>query len=860
MFDYLINHALKNAWCSPRQDLQVILKPARISSARGTHTTANHLWDTLPLPTSKDQYHLYQIGQLHPSLLGLFPQRRVWHTLAHVMGLENLIADLYTGGGLRLPRFESWVLVTEERDVVLAVREQPRIADLKTEPVYLRLYSNSYFSSDRADSAIDKIVARGIRVKDAQQALDFQRDYLNSKALRGLTTLFVNGVYVHDFRPNSVMVDDVIEYVYDSTVKSVIDLDIEDLQTFDSTLDGKRKYLLHYTDAQVGGETIDYRDDIDIYLIQKDTASAVTKWKGVYYHKNQNDALRMVTHRDYTIPVPYVNGYLSSIPSWVDVQDLTVRVVIRHAGWHRPLINEHHRIKELYKLSEEDRMQALLGIDSSVPVWHADALESSYYPKVMDAYGSDIDASMVQYAYGYNAMAKLVGESPLKVEVVSGRRQVTLPPGLQVNSTMFEYGPSGKLLGFYYHTAGAEYTPINPATTLVEGIVGKGAYKMSVVFGEDEVLVDPAHDTRFYTAPIENGHVLHDQWTDVTGDDSKYMIVGGKAIWLTDPTITATAVKSDKEFLAYDLTLSPNNGLLKFSIDGDAIYPDTTAHGVMHIPVGTLDLWLNGRALIEGLDYFVEWPQVVVTNKAYLVTGPTQKITVRGTGFCRPDMSREPAKEAGFVEYGLLSRNNRFNVRDDKVIRIVAGGAVYHRSALLFSEEDHGVRMENVPNGTPYVINDTVVPLHGLVGETTFTMRDTALEVDDMIEDYLTARIPESPRTLPDMIEGRYPIYSPFSSVLIYDMLNGVLSMENFTGQYSDMDVMDFLQDYLYLLEYDPTQKSVDLDHVEIHPHNLNTEMVLNIYQYNFLNRAIKIYLDDKVDITNFVSIKPGYI
>lgn len=861
MFDYLLNHAYKNAWCSPRQDLQAILQPARISPPLGIKGTTPHMWGSLDLPTAKDQFHLYQIGQIHPSLLGLFPQPKVWMKLSEMMGAENLMADVYVADGRQLPRIETWLLLTESRDVLLAVKDQPRIASLKTEPLYMRLYSNSYFASDRADAVVNKIECQGMRVGDPNQSLLFQRDYHTSRARQGYTTLFVNGVYVHDFIPSLLKAGDIVEYVYDSTVKAIVDLKIADLDTFDSILDSKRKYLIHYAAAQVNGPMIDYRDDIDLYLLNLGQQNGSPVWDGAYYHKNQNDAFRMVTHRDYAIAVPYVNGYLLSRPTWTDVQQLTIRMVIRHSGWQRPLINEHHRIKELYKLQEDDRVQAMLGIDSSVIVWQAAELENSYYAKLMDAMHDGVTPSIVQAGYGYNAISKLVADSPLPVQVVNGRRQVSLPYALQANSTIYEYDTDGKLLEFHYHTLGAEYTPFNPLTQLIEGIMGRGSYTLSTVFGQANVELDPEANYRYYIAPISSGEVQHDQWADVTGDATKYMVIGTTATWLVDTNLYAVAVKSDRDFLAYDLTLAPNNGLLKFSIDAEATYPNGAAQGVMYIPFGNLDLWLNGRALIEGLDYHIAWPQVIIVNKAYLVPGDTQKLHVRATGFCKSDMTMPEPKEVGFIRYQQLSRNTRFDVRDDKVLRIVADGRTFHRSVLSFVEDNSGVLITAAANGKPYVIEEPVIPLRGLVdGETPYTLRDKSVVVDQAISDYLSLRLPEPVQTSPDYIADKYAIYSPFASTVAHDLLNGIISMTDFKGQYSDMDVRDALASYTYLLDYDPTQKTVDSDHVAIHPTNLITEMVLDIYQYNFLARAIKTFLDDKVDITQFVAIKPNWI
>jgi hypothetical protein len=86
-------------------------------------------------------------------------------------------------------------------------------------------------------------------------------------------------------------------------------------------------------------------------------------------------------------------------------------------------------------------------------------------------------------------------------------------------------------------------------------------------------------------------------------------------------------------------------------------------------------------------------------------------------------------------------------------------------------------------------------------------------------------------------------------------MVNGILPMTDFMGQYSDRDVKTALAAYTYLLAYDPTQKNVDLDHISIHPHDKTTVIQLTIYQYNFLSRAVNIFLNGQVDLSKFLSI-----
>lgn len=857
MTDFLVSHALQNVWCTPDQDKQVIFKPAKLTRPRGDIATTNVLWDTIPLPTPKERYHVYQIGQLHAPLIGLMPDKMVWQTVSENMRRKCLYSDIYTESGLQLPRFQCWFLVNEDGNVLLAVQDQPRLVELDNTPIFVRLYSNAYFQSERSKGKENVVFTEGRVMDDVNSMLLMQRRYRDRKAAGGMALAFVDGIYVEDFVPMTLPKGALVEYVHDTTVKNVVDFKISDLDNYVSILDNKRKYLLNYKN-QIDS-TIDYRDDLEIYLLNLQG----TKWKGSLYHRNQEDAVRMVTHKDYGIPVSYVTSKREAMGLWKNTDQLTVRMFIRNSGYQRPLVDEHHRIKELYRLPALDLRKALLGIDSVVPFWHAPQLELSMYPKIMRSKGSEITVPMVQDAYGYNATAKLIGDSPLKVKQDSVRRYVDLPVELRNRSTIYEYNSSGRLLGFYSHSDNINYVPRNAACVLVEGIVGVGGTVAALTQGQKESPIDGTYNYRFYTAPVWRGEIRHAEWKDVTGDLSKYTISNGKVTWATGAD-TFTAVGCDDRFLAYQFTMAPIDGLLKFSIIAEQTQVGQTFTGPLYIAPGQLDLWLNGAPLIENLDYFVKWPQVIITNKEYIdQANSRQSITVRATGFCKSDMTREEPAEFGFVEHGLLSRNRRYNVRDDKVVRIIVEGTLRHRDELIFSENDQGIQMQNIRNGAPYLITEPVIPLRGLTTEDTYSMRAKSKANDAYVEDYLTMKLPEPAKPPTSPIPRLYQVYSPFSSKVMYDMLNGLLDISKFSGAgyyYSDKEVRDALADYVYLLDYDPVRQGVNSDYVSIHPHNLYVETVLNIYQYSFLQRAIKIFLDDKVDINRFVRLKEGYV
>ena len=850
MFDYLIGHAIKNVWCTPRQDMQVIFAPARLTKSGGAITSTIHLWSKLELPTKGVYYHLFQIGQLTPYLIGLLPHTRHWKAFSEAMHDTNLIANVYLTNGRQFMRSKCFYMWTAERNLIIAIEEQPRVGDITQEQPYLRLYSNAYFDSVRSDDFAHEITCVSQVMETVQDGFDFRSTYADYRSRRGYTWLYVDGVYVDNFTPTVEMTGAQLEFVYDSTVKAVYDFPIPDTPTFDSLVDLKRKYLLHYNGDQVAAfPTIDYQDDIDVYLIrQYQRGPTADAFEGVYYHKNSKDAMRMLTHRDYSVVVPYVFNYQQQFDGWDNVSDLTIRLFIRESGYERPLVHENGHINELYRLPPGDVTDAMWGTDAEVDVWQAPNLEASLYPAIMRAGSNGILPLMVQRAYGYNAISMLMADTPQMVETIYGRPQVSLPPGLQLNSTIYEYDADGFLIDFYYHRNGAEYTPHNDECVMIEGICGRGWETLPALFDQTQPTLEAGVDYRFYHAEKVDGVINHSTWQDVTGDNTQYIVVNNTATWVVSTDDYATVIKSNKDFLAYRLQLSPQNGLLRLSISADSY--------LANIPPGQLNLWLNGKALIENLDYRVNWPEVVIVNKEFLVPGNTQTVTVRATGFCQPDLTREPAADVGFVTYGQLSRNGYYNLRNDRVVRLVVKGATYHRSSLSFVEDTGSVLMPEEMNGFPYCVENVVVPLQGLLdGYDTYSYRQLSLDIDQQVADYLNARLPEPVEPNPNLSIERYMIYSPFCSTIIHDLVNGIISMDQFQDHLSDRDVIERLQEYQWLLAYDPTQYPLNAQYVSVHPHNLMTEIHLDIYQWRFISRAVKYFLDNKVDLSRFVVV-----
>jgi hypothetical protein len=191
---------------------------------------------------------------------------------------------------------------------------------------------------------------------------------------------------------------------------------------------------------------------------------------------------------------------------------------------------------------------------------------------------------------------------------------------------------------------------------------------------------------------------------------------------------------------------------------------------------------------------------------------------------------------------------------------VVIGGQLYSRSELKWAE-DNGLLPVGIQNGAPYQVTNPIIPMKGLTDIDTYEWRDKSWAVDNEIEDYMSLYLPQKPPATPNPIPAWYRVYSPLCTKLIYDMLDGVINMNEFKEEYSLEWLRERMRGYDWLLKYDPSLKEeVDLQHVIIHPHPEDGAIGLNIYQYRLLDRVIQVMLDGRVSITrDLVVVEEGF-
>lgn len=889
--NFLTRHAVYNVWANPHQDDQSIQELQKITVDGGSLNILNILNLKIDLPTKGEYYHVYQLGQLNPEFLGMLEKPREWVRLDEMCKQAGMIINIYTTYGLEIPKIITYARWTSRRNLIFAIRKCDKIPyEFDSDHLYFRFYSGNYFNVTKTYADQSAIDVLGYEIHSSTQKgelLDFYNKYNTDQ---GGLHVWHNGILVKNITARQMEEGDIVEMLWDSTIYKIIIAKLDDLNTFTSILDNMRKYLFTYDGAI--NNTIDYFDDIDFYVVRHKNNNNDTTHRGVYYHRNNSNAVRQLTHRDYSLVVNYISKYISDNNQnnkyldrkiFKDMHDVYIEAYIRRGRRDRNLVYNSSMIHELYKLPFDYRVGAILGVNSNVSVWRADQLEQSPF---MNLVGSDkviFDTDKVIEGYGYHSVSQLLGMSPVPYSQFNTSSQpyhFKLPYSLAPSMNGWEYDELGRLLGFYNNFASAEYYIRNPNTKLVECFYGNVDAEVGELYNATSYLIEPTEDYRVYIC-TQGQEANPDKWQDVTDNENNLFYFqnvnasdlpkGTVQLIFHDQSNNDTQytymVRKDNNSVADRIMKTIDNGIVDFFLTEKVLDNKNKLSKVkMMVPRGHLNVFCNGHALVQGVDYFVNFPRVIITTKEYFIKveeGTEQEIVWHMSDFCDNQCRMLNPEETGYIQHNRLSYDKKFQCRDDQVQHYIIGGAVYDKSVLGFPEDQTENKINNRGlleiEGKPYQIKDVIVPYSNMSDRDYYLDRDKAIKVDEEINDYMSLYFPQKHLGDPLPFNALYKLYSPFIAWITSDLRRNVFVFDKMTSKtYSDQDVSDACKPYEWLLDYDPVYQTdcIDWEYVICHPFPHDYTIDLDIYRYRLLNRINDFYMKGKVKLSHFIRIQ----
>lgn len=887
----LVTDAVRRVWCSPEQDYHAIFKLNRLTARIGARRHWSILMLDVVLPDTTGVFHLFSFGHVAPETIALFPanislpDHWVWTSLQEMGCQYNVLFDVYFDNGVRSPLSECFITISDEKALILAVRSNPKIGtdpisgikttDISIGDVFLRIYKNAYFSSSQAKPS-DGVFHYQCTPTSVDELTNFQDIYRSRLQLGGHVTCWRNGYLVNFISLTTCAVGDVLEFTHDTSVKEVVDFPIIGLPTFVSDTTTRARYLLHRPKKQnQADDVIDFHDDVDIFIWSDDRKflsngnvdmSKAYRQQGIYLHKNAPKTLEMVTHRDHSIPVSVVslflgmhqNGVLPQ-PSGVGLNKIYIRLLVRHSGYRRELVDDANRIKELYRLPDPTIVDAMIGVNALVPTWVARNLESSHYISLMGwPMSRELTTDHVAKAYGYDTVVNLLAKAVERVTIDNGDLVCTPSVVFTQDATAFEYDQNGFLIGWHYHPSGSKYFCRSAQSKYVEFVRGEVSDESSCYYGDSLPNIDTRYDWRFYA----KAKLLNPQnavWEDVTGRSNFYHIdqTTGRLTWLVLATHDVF-VRSNQRTALIVREFDLENGLMGFLAETKVTIPGGKETRVSAAPFGEVDIWINGRAATPGIDVIIHWPRIAVVNSSYLNAQGPQKIIVRMAGMCTAQGGAKDEVESGFVLGGALSVDRAYDLRSGRASRYFLDGGIRLVDELVFAEDFPQWSTQSQINGKPYMVKDHLVEVKDYTGVASYELHAAARETDRRVSEYLTARgfggeLPERINVMP-----RYHrVHSPFISAIVAALKSGSLAPDFLSGQYSNEQVRVALAQHLYLLDYDPISdvNEPNREFVLIEPHCWQTSIALKLEHYLFIQRVIAMYAGNKVLFANHFTL-----
>lgn len=595
----LADYAVKNMWGHRELDNQYQLKLGRISPPSGLINNFFYMGRTFQLPDAGTFYHVFSMGGFDINFWNMGQRKNdwwpfgTWKSLAEISHERGVVLDCYNSQGMMFSRSNALILNTYQGVTFIAFPDQANWREKIKRSMYIRCYTsdvniNAIPENDKEKYSFGYYGSEMTTVEAWDNTR--QRYQLYAGYQMGRVLFFVNGV-VTDINTYTPVNGDVFEVFYDPTVKKMISYRYKDMADFLSTMDDKRKVIAFPGDT-TRPHHYEYHDDLDLYIRNKRTGQAI------YYNRNSVDAIRQLTHRDYSLAAVYVDFIIDQLIALdktkrSTVADMYVEISYRETRWKFDLGPTSSRIRDLYLLEDPEKiLGAMTGAQSTIPEWSAPELEKSATNKVLNAIYQELTTVNVRDALGYNGCSVALSASPMYMPYVLpgdpnyqdlfptppfetglGYR---IPPSYVENSTAYEYDENGLLLR-HRGIVNSEWYKPGDGCWYVEYVVGQASTWLDYEISRSDVKIRPGHGFRVY-----------------------------KAGWLIDPN---DPVKPDNSLFVNEFEITPN---------GKDIYPKPYEVKIYAIGEktnpGEEEIFIGGRP--DG-----NWVDITDTDEYEIVNG-----------------------------------------------------------------------------------------------------------------------------------------------------------------------------------------------------------------------------------------------
>lgn len=831
----LVRRATDLAWSNPRGDYQYTFKPSRLSRSGGNIHTLSLPYVIIRLPDTTRRFAVYEMGQFGLWNIGIDKNFFGWKKLSDFVADNNMIVQAFVDNTM-LDLDGVFIQRNENQNNLIAIDYDYNKELLSGDKAfYLRFYSNAWFGTTPGQATAG-VTWEGRQIAIPQDAADMFNAYATATAGGTENVLqFHNGYLIENLLVAEQNIGDYTQFYQDHSIVDHFDTPFIDIPSFGSARDSRTKGIVTIPDSIV--KDISYHDDLEIFVCDvEDNLGGVPRTVGVYYSRLNETNVRQLTQRDYAIDMLRVEQIISEHSDRLDRNTAFIRIYVRNATAPISLPEDGQLLREFYLLSEERRGQLLTGGVSVVDEWRAANLEDSPYLKWMQGDGDYINSTNIKGVFSYHGLNR-VAEEPLKL----GTASFTLPPSMVNGGRVYNYDATGEMTSSTAVPADALAYAAPAGTESVECIPGTEAVNGSVLESISALTGDPV------SSVFESRWYRHagGEWTlAVEGTDFNYSIDGLTADWVPTYSTAERIRRVSNIYYRRSLILAENDM-------GKAIDIFAGSAPYMNVPLDRLDVWVNGRRLIENVDFKLDHPRVWLLSRDFYTPGNPIEIEMIYHG-ASSGLSYSPSY--GSIKHRFINYGSPFSLDVYRPRTIIINGLYARTDEVDFSETRLGGMDARFEDGRLYGL----LPLINHLPETTVVeLTDTpavAFAKDELLETFLDGELPEADLPGPIIIPGKHGVISPLLTKLIEDLNSGVLDVS--AGPTSDAAIAAILSGYSAEQSADTyLQEKFDLDFFEIHPNGRNVSTIVTGIEFAFLEKLNQDMYDGRVDLSSYLTL-----
>lgn len=876
----LLDLAKKYVWANPYEDKQYLIGLNRLTKLRGVRNELIIPHVDVLMPTSVTSYVCYEMGSEVLDKLGIRDHVPIsgWVALSEIMNEGYCHISLVTEGRL-LTLSSSYLRRLPNGNVLIAVNLVQSAFGLKFDQrVYIRFYSfrenagvgYTSFTKTPSNSAAYTAWRSGLAAAPGHWRV-FKQGLLMDVGLIGFSDLQVGEVIQAYEDTNSILSGGLTPEVEVAHYP----VDLNSMTSYDSVNGGRRKVICAL-DEKVDDNV--NHDDVDFFIDVK--AEEDDKWRGLYIARLDKHTVCPLTLKDIALDAVYLEHLIST---WENDSGLTraetrITYILRRVSRYVKPVNDVARIRDLSKLPEVERHKALAGLLATLPFWNANALEVSAFNRWRNARLATLNVDNLPDVFSRGSAINQL-QAVQWDERINRHRYPYTAGDIGGRVVYYQFIDSGDMPGwtrptstgmmeaFWPNATNLAGDVINPLIESLEPIT----YALFLPDKNNDLPLDIerlAGDNSVVSIP--NGQDLFLYYDDgdglvkATSDDYTLVDSGGvyTITWSEDLLYANRWVRTAAKRI--ELRRSGLDAVQLIS--GINIYEDeSVSSGIKRdIGMGVGLCWLNGKFMVEGIDYFVAKNDPTdpedIDRRIFIVHCGIHLMT---SGNCLefvymglPDdsMTHVNKSRTGFVLDGKIGYDNRYDVYGDRMEIIHAGGNYIEVPLML--QEHNSVEYASLPpqptpttpavyNGKPFSVTPIPSVLPEWQLEELCETKDEAIARDALVENYLSVIYPQDDSAT-TVVTDLYDLYSPLINAVTADIKSGYIWAPY--SNPSDTWVRDLVNTYYTsYLNIEPSRVDSTIGYVEIRPRILTTVTSISSNGLTLLKRINELYCNNRV-------------